>query len=109
LMNPDVNTSLTMTGRMLGDFLYNGVKGQNGSDVGLNLPGMTYTPENADFGRINGTFLGTGTGAMLLKDPDPAPVGLPLRVARSGMGESFIVQYALDVAVGFYRSTLRRG
>lgn len=109
LMNTDVSTNLTMTGRMLGDFLYNGVKGQNGTDVGLNMPGMSYTPEAADFGRINGTFLGTSSADMLLKDPDPAPVGLPMRIARSGLGASSIDQDALDAATGVYRLQLRRG
>lgn len=109
LLNDDVNTSLSMTGRMLGDFLYNGVKGQNGTDVGLNLPDMTYTAESADFGRINGTFLGRFSGDMLLKDPDPAPAGLPMRIARSGLGASSIDQDALDMATGFYSLVLRRG
>lgn len=109
LMNTDVNTNLTMTGRMLGDFLYNGVQGQNGTDVGLNMPGMTYTLETTDFGRINGSFLGTSSADMLLKDPDPAPVGLPMRMARSGVGASSIDQDALDAATGFYSLVLRRG
>lgn len=110
LMNNDVATDIAISGRMLGNALHHGVRSPNGAvDYALMYPTMFYRPVDADFGRILGTFLGSPVADLLLKKPDPAPEGLPVRMARLALGANHLDAAALDAAAGFYRLTLRRG
>lgn len=109
LMNNDVTTDISVSGRFLGNALHHGVPGQNGVDYALMYPTMYYRPVADDFGRILGTFLGSPVADLLHKKPDPAPEGLPVRMARVELGATSLDPAALDAAVGFYQLTLRRG
>lgn len=109
LMNGDVVTDIALGGRFVGNALHHGVRGQSGVDYALMYPTMYYRPVDADFGRILGTFLGLPVADLLHKKPDPAPEGLPVRMARLELSASELDSDALDATLGFYRLQLLRG
>ena len=106
-------TSLTLTGRMLGEIMYNGVPGVEGaglSDVEIDQPDMPYTPDKEeDFGRLTGTFMDVST-AVMINDQDTDAPGLPVRAARLPRSVVQLDQGVLDDLNGSqYRMTLKRG
>ncbi|MBA3979279.1 MAG: hypothetical protein C0462_01630 [Alcanivorax sp.] len=106
-------TSLELSGRMLGEIMYNGIAGVSGagnSDVNIDQPDMPYQPDVvADFGRLTGDFVGVDTEAMINDADDQAP-GLPVRAARQPRSVVQLDQEILDLLDGSrYLITLKRG
>lgn len=106
-------TSLTLTGRMLGELMYNGVPGVQGagqSDVQIDQPDMPYTPDKEeDFGRLTGTFMDVST-AVMINDQDTDAPGLPVRAARQPRSVVQLDQGVLaDLDGSRYLMTLKRG
>ena len=107
------DTSVSLTGRFLGNVLYNGVPGAQGeglSDVEIDQPEMPYVPDPVvDFGRLTGQFLGETTQAMIIDDDDDAP-GLPVRASRQ---VNSVIQVDPAILANLdgsrYRVTLMRG
>lgn len=106
-------TDLELSGRMLGEIMYNGIAGAQGagnSDVKIDQPDMPYQPDVAvDFGRLTGDFVGVDTDAMINDADDDAP-GLPVRAARQPRSVVQLDQEILDLLDGSrYFITLKRG